>query len=413
MLQHGASFPALRCFADAMLKVSAVADITRSPISALFSRRRGVVCAVSLLAVCLFTLIAGCSKIRQLRAERHEMVYVWVRQMYLRDRVAAVSNHVGEVTNGQPLQVIEHARRFLRVKTDKGEIGWIPERAVIDAKTYDIFTQLGTQHKDAPVLSNGTLRDEVYLHAAPGRDTDRFYILPGNQKVQMLVRASVKREQKNAPAAPAPQPGAAPVPPPMEDWWLIRDQQNHVGWVLANRVDVDVPDDVAQYAEGKKIVGAYILTKVHDDEAQTPDHNVAEYVTALADPKSGLPYDFDQIRVFTWNVKKHRYETAFRLRDIKGYLPLHLATQPGSNGGTDYLFSFTLSSSADVGIDPNTGVGKPINPRTIAYALRDTTVRRIGPDLGPLPDTRSPEEKAAAAAKAKAKAQAQAARHKK
>lgn len=339
------------------------------------------------------------------------MVYVWVRQMYLRDRVAAVSNHVGDVTNGQPLQVLEHSRRFLRVKTDKGQIGWIPERAVIDAKTYDSFTQLGAQHKDAPVLSTGTLRDEVYLHAAPGRDTDRFYILPGNEKVQMLVRASVQREQKNA--APAPQPGAAPVPPPMEDWWLIRDPQNRVGWVLGNRVDVDVPDDVAQYAEGKKIVGSYVLAKVHDDEAQTPDHTVAEYVTALVDPKSGLPYDFDQIRVFTWNVKKHRYETAFRLRDIKGYLPLHLATQPGPNGGTDYLFSFTISSSADVALDPSTGVGKPVNPRTIAYALRDTLVRRIGPDLAPLPDTRSPEEKAAAAAKAKAKAQAAAARHKK
>jgi len=390
-----------------------VAHFTRSPIPALPFRRRGVVCAASLLAVCLLALLTGCSKIRQFRAERHEMVYVWVRQMYLRDRVAAVSNHVAQVSNGQPLQVVEHSKRFLRVKTDKGEIGWIPERAVIDAKTYDSFTQLGTQHKDAPVISSGTLRDEVYLHAAPGRDTDRFYILPGNEKVQMLVRASVQRDQKNAAPAPAPQPGAPPAPPAMEDWWLIRDQQNRVGWVLANRVDIEVPDDVAQYAEGKKIVGAYIIAKVHDDEAQTPDHTVAEYVTALADPKSGLPYDFDQIRVFTWNLKKHRYETAFRMRDIKGYLPLHLATQPGPNGGTDYMFSFTISSSADVALDPSTGVGKPVNPRTIAYALRDTTVRRIGPDLAPLPDTRSPEEKAAAAAKAKAKAQAAAARHKK
>jgi hypothetical protein len=351
-------------------------------------------------------LVSGCSKIRHLRAEQHEMVYVWVRQMYLRDRVAAVSNHVGQVTNGQSLQVLEHGKRFLRVKTEKGEIGWIPDRAVIDAKTYGGFTQLVTQYKDAPVVSAGTLRDEIYLHSTPGRDTDRFYILPGNEKVQMLLRASVQREQKNAPPAPAAQPGAAPEPPPMEDWWLIRDQQNRVGWVLGNRVDVDVPDDVAQYAEGQKIVGAYILTRIHDDEASTADHTVAEYVTALAEPKSGLPYDFDQIRVFTWNVKRHRYETAFRMRNIKGYLPLHLAAQPGPNGGTDYLFSFTISGSPDVALDPNTGVAKPVSPRTIAYALRDTIVRRIGPDLAPLPDTRSPEEKAAAAAKAKAKATA-------
>jgi len=362
--------------------------------------------------LCAAVFLSGCSKLRHLRAEQHEMVYVWVRKMYLRDRVAAVSNHVGEVTNGQALQVLEHGKRFLRVKTEKGEIGWIPDRAVIDGKTYGSFAQLVTQHKDDTVISDGTLRDELYIHSSPGRDTDRFYILPADEKVQMLLRASVPRKQTNAPALAA-NPGAVPEPIPMEDWWLIRDAQNRVGWVIANRVDVAVPDDVAQYAEGQRIVGAYVIAKVHDDEANTPNHEVAEYVTALAPPKSGLPYDFDQIRVFTWSLKHHRYETAFRVRPIQGYLPVHLATQPGPNGGTDYLFSFTISGSTGVALDPNTGVAKPVNPRTIAYALRDTTVRRIGPDLAPLPDTRTPEEKAASAARAKAKAQAAAARHRK
>lgn len=350
------------------------------------------------------------------------MVYVWTRQMFLRDRVAAVSNHVAEVHNGDELEVLEHGRRFLRVKTSKNEIGWIPDRAVIDGKTYDGFVQLANEHKNDPVIAMGTLRDEIYLHVSPGRNTDRFYLLPGDEKVQMLVRASMPRERTPA-ARPAtathtaeakrplgaavertsvtgensPQTPDAPAIPmpaiPMEDWWLIRDGQGRVGWALGNRVDPDVPDDIAQYAEGQRIVGAYVIAKVHDDQANMPNNEVPEYVTALAPPKAGLPYDFDQIRVFTWSLKRHRYETAFRIHPIQGYLPVRITSQPGASG-TEPVFSFQISSSPDVSINPETGIARPANPRTISYALRDTQVRRVGADTAPIPVIHSASEKA-------------------
>lgn len=352
------------------------------------------------------------------------MVYVWTRQMYLRDRVAAVSNRVAEVTNGQPLEVLEHGKRFLRVKTGKNEIGWIPDRAVIDSKAYDAFAQLAAQHKTDPVVTNGTLRDDIYLHVSPGRDTDRFYLLPGNEKVQMLVRASVAKTAANAPVAKphsaaasgakpttpqplkpappavrplAPQPSANAVeaePVLLEDWWLIRDAQGRTGWVLGGRVDVDVPDDVAQYAEGQRIVCAYVIAKVHDADANMPNNEVPEYVTALAPPKAGLPFDFDQIRVFTWSLKKHRYETAYRIHPIQGFLPVRITSEPAP-GGTEPVFSFQISNSPDIAIDPATGVAKPASSRALSFALRDTSVRRVGPDMAPIPMMHEPGEKPA------------------
>lgn len=397
--------------------------------------RRTVAGFPALLIVAL-VLASGCSRLRH---EQHEYVYVSARQMYLHDRVAAVSNRVGEVVNGQKLEVLEHGRRFLRVKTDKNEIGWLEERAVIDANDFKAFDDLATQHKQDPVVSTGSLRDDVYLHISPGRNTDRFYLLPENDKIQLLVRASVPKVAPGTPApvkraTPAAKPAKSsgpaakqePVKPatakpgkaaadddaeiekadvpevPMEDWWLIRDGQGKVGWLLGSRVDVDVPDEVGQYAEGQRIVGAYVLTRVNDAQADVPNHQVPEYVTALGPPKSGLPFDFDQIRVFTWSVKRHRYETAFRIHPIQGFLPVRVWTQQGQNG-TEPVFSFQISGSPDVAIDPTTGITKPVNPRTITYAMRDNMVRKIGPDMAPIPTTRLPGQKSKAAKSAKKK----------
>jgi hypothetical protein len=336
--------------------------------------------------------------------------------MYLHDRVAAVSNRVAEVVNGQPLEILEHGRRFLKVKTQKNEIGWIEEHAVIDSKIYGAFIELAGKHKDDPVVATATLRDDLYLHVLPGRETEHFYLLAGNAKVQLLARASVPKTAAPPPgpaAKPAvPQPGSTPgasaqsssnqkviapkaaptvtasafEPSPivMEDWWLVRDAAGHAGWMLASRLDVDVPDSVGVYAEGQRMVGAYILTKVKDPESDTPDNDVPEYVTVLSPPGAGESFDFDQVRVFTWSLKHHRYETAFRLHPIQGYLPVKTGLQPGPTGNVP-VFSFQIAGSSNMNVDPATGMAKPATMRTIHYMMNDTLVKRIGPDMGPIP----------------------------
>jgi hypothetical protein len=377
----------------------------------LFRLARGLKApAVLLLLAFLFEFSSGCSRFRH---ELHETVYVSARQMYLHDRVAAVSNRVAEVTNGEPLEVLEHGRRFLKVKTDKNQIGWIEERSVIDEKTFKAFEQTGVQHKADPVVATAVVRDDIYLHLTPGREAEKFYLLAANAKVQLLARATVpkvapapqrtpKPAQATGQAAKAPAqisaakttpsaaehiPGVPDAEPPvLEDWWLVRDAQGRAGWLLANRIDVDVPDEITAYGEGQRYVGAYVLNKVYDPEAATPDHQVPQYLTVLAPPTAGLPFDFDQIRVFTWSIRHHRYETAFRLHPIQGYLPVRVTPASGGNAPS---FSFQIPSGPNMTIDPQTGVTRPASPRIITYMMVDTQVRRTGSDLGPIPITRA------------------------
>jgi hypothetical protein len=372
------------------------------------------------LLVAAVVLFSGCNHIRP---AKHDIVYVAARNMYLHDRVAAVSNRVGAVTNGQQLEVLERGRRFLKVKTEKGEIGWIEEHAVIDGDLFKDFQKLAGQHQNDPVVATAVLRDDMYLHLTPGRNTEHFLLLPGNAKVQLLTRATVPKaapgsqpvhrrpaappaaassgpKGKGSAAAPKPTetstliPGQpAPAPPILEDWWLVRDGSGHAGWLLSNRMDVDVPDSVAQYAEGQHIVGAYVLTRITDPQASAPDHQVPEYVMVLSPPKAGLPFDFDQVRVFTWSVKRHRYETAFRIRPIQGFLPVTISTA-SERTGTVPAFRFKISADSDVAIDTETGTAHPANLRTINYEMIDTVVRRIGPDVAPIPTGRKAEERA-------------------
>ena len=107
----------------------------------------------------------------------------------------------------------------------------------------------------------------------------------------------------------------------MEDWYLVRNSSGQVGWVLLRMIDLDVPLDVAQYAEGQRIMGYFVLNTVQEtiDDQQKEE---PQYLVLLNEPKDGLPWDYNQIRVFTRNRNKHRYETAYRERNMEGYFPV-------------------------------------------------------------------------------------------
>ena len=364
-------------------------------------------------------LLAALPACKRTTISKHEYMYVSAAETSLRDRVATLYTKTGTVHNGDRVDVLERQKRFVRVRTDSGIEGWVEQRSLISQDIFDGFQKLAQDGKDMKVQGHGTTRAELNMHLTPARDGERLYQLKDAEKVEVLKRATT---DKNAPKPiPPPKPGAqagkspnpvkdqksaAPAPPAassatsqaapgpqapaqgsttpvaksgaagdqakdaeppkpvMEDWYLVRNSSGQVGWVLMRMIDLDVPLDIAQYAEGQRIMGYFVLNTVQetiDDQAKEEP----QYLVLLNEPKDGLPYDYNQIRVFTRNRNKHRYETAYRERNMEGYLPVTTGHQLFDKEGD--LPTFTIRKKNDDGqiVDATYKMNGPIVRRVL------------------------------------------------
>jgi hypothetical protein len=362
-------------------------------------------------------------------------MYVSAPETSLRDRVATMYSKVGTVHNGDRVDVLERQRRFVRVRTDSGIEGWVEQRSLVSQEVFDGFQKLVQDGKDLNVQAHGTTRAELNMHLTPSRDGEHLYQLKEGEKVEVLKRATTDKNAPKPPPPPKPvaqgtksqpaakdqkqpsptEPANAPAPnqptvvppvpstnatssttpasklgagtaadkskaaeppkPAMEDWYLVRNSAGRVGWVLLRMIDLDVPLDVAQYAEGQRIMGYFILNTVQET-IDDQDKQIPQYLVLLNEPKDGLAWDYNQVRVFTRNRNKHRYETAYRERKLEGYFPVKTGHATFDKEGD--LPTFTIRKKTDDG------------------QMVDVTYKMNGPIVRRVP---TPEELAAQKAK--------------
>jgi len=262
------------------------------------------------------------------------------------------------------VEIIDRDRRFARVRTGSGIEGWIEQRYLVDQKTYDALQKLTQEHQNDPLQAPGVLRNDTNMHVTPGRDSEHLYQLASGAKVAILGRGTAEKQLPGG--APAMKPtqgklGKAAAGPVLEDWSLVRDAQGRVGWVLSRMVDVDVPLDIAQYAEGQRFVAFFVLDEVQDAEKKVP-----QYLCVLTDPHDGLPFDFDQVRVFTWNLRKHRYETAYREHGLNGVLPVTVTQENFDKEGTLPVFILRVRDDAGNITERKYKLNTPIVRRVLA-----------------------------------------------
>jgi hypothetical protein len=142
----------------------------------------------------------------------------------------------------------------------------------------------------------------------PGRSTAIIRRLDSGTKVEVLDRIT------------KPRPGSDTA----RDMWIkVRPAPTEVGWLLSSSMDFDIPGDIAPYSEDYIYAVVKTINRVQDPIAG----QINWYVIGERKPSADPNVDFSGIRVFTWNLKKHRYETAIRMKGMRGVYPLEIGQQ--------------------------------------------------------------------------------------
>jgi len=228
----------------------------------------------------------------------------------LRQRSSSTSRTLRTLDPGDRVEVLERQNNWYRVRYGPDVQGWMEESTVVTNATRERIRTLVAASQDQLAQNTGVLREEANFRIEPGRTSSIIRRLDSGTKVEVLDRVTT------------PRPGSDSS----SDVWLkVRPSPKEVGWVIGNLVEFDIPADVAPYSESYTYSAVKTINQVQDPLAGP----VNWYLVGERRPGHDPHLDFEGIRVFTWNQKKHRYETAFRLKGLRGIYPLEAGQEAG------------------------------------------------------------------------------------
>lgn len=308
--------------------------------------------------------------------------YAGPMTLHIRQELSLKSPVVATLKHGDKLEVLSVRRRFMRVRTAPGVEGWCDSEKLLTTEQMERLRAVAAAAAQLPSQGEATVYDARNVHTEPHRQAPSFLVLKEEERFHVLGHRLVERgpyvsevtrqiekasappprkpsktaktkerKAKDADVELPPMPAAPPVradwrelsfrqpleepppppkeersplsmlirkpaePPKYEDWSLVRTKEGRAGWILTRTMTMTIPDEVARYAEGHRITSWFDLGDVHDGEA------VKKHYLWTTIEKGGEPYEFDGFRIFVYNARRHRYETGYREKNVRGYFP--------------------------------------------------------------------------------------------
>jgi len=204
-----------------------------------------------------------------------------------------------------------------------------------------------------PVQARGRTKVQTNLRVDPGRTQQRLYQFGRGVPVEVVARTvadwvQVSDERENREAQESKK----------EDWFLVRglatrppgeasarssesntttqpgDQTIPIaGWVVARFVELDLPEPVR---EGMASANVRPTAWFELNRVESPSGDKPQYLVAGTRNSEGQPCDFTVLRVYTWNQKRTRYETAFIENNLCGQMPVRV--DKGPKGEPEFRF---------------------------------------------------------------------------
>jgi hypothetical protein len=298
-----------------------------------------------LVAVPLLCLVALTAWFFRPKHEYLGEAYVSERSATLWSSVAQVREPINAMHYGDRVDVLARRNDNVKVRTTSGEIGWIDARYLLEPALWQRSVKLLNSVKGMLVQARGRTKVQTNLRVEPGRTQSRLYQFGRGVPLEIVARAvadwvQVSDERENAEAQQSKK----------EDWFLVRglatrppgeastrsaetnnttqpgDQTVPIaGWVVARFVELDLPEAVR---EGMASANVRAIAWFELNRVDSPGGARPQYLVAGTKSAEGQPCDFTVLRVYTWNERRTRYETAFIENNLCGQMPVRLGKGP-------------------------------------------------------------------------------------
>jgi hypothetical protein len=295
---------------------------------------------VTLVLLSVGLPLAGCSLMSG--ETRIDEGIVIAPKLKIRSTTAPAALDLAEVKRGDRLEILEQAEvktptrtnewYKVRTKTQDPVEGWVDARFVINKAVIDKTEDLFEKSKVTPSQGTGRLKVQTKLRIEPGGDVVTF--LSRGTTVEIVGKARTifkpeKQQDSDDSDETTEEPEARTVL-----WYQVRLPESEVlraGWVGAQQVQLDVPDEIIHLeGEGRRFTGWIVYDQVKDKKGE-PKNN---YIGLMKSLSTEGPIDFTRIWILVYSPEQGRYNSPYIQDGLRGVLPVTVGTVSGHKGFT-------------------------------------------------------------------------------